>query len=136
MARLVRRPKRAEAPRSGASQAADAELAAIAKALGHPARIHIVRLLAEKQSCIGCDIVDEIGLAQSTISEHLRILKASGVITGEIERPRVCYSLNPARLTPLMSLLDSVFARNPASAPPGSVCCPPTQAVPDIGRAS
>jgi len=136
MARLAKKPKRAEAVRSDANRAADADLAAFAKALGHPARIHIVRLLAEKQSCIGCDIVDEIGLAQSTISEHLRILKASGIITGEIERPRVCYSLNPARLMPLVSLLDSVFARNPASAPPGSVCCPPTQAAPDAGRAS
>lgn len=75
-------------------------IATLAKALGHPARVHIVRMLVEKQSCIGCDIVDEIGLAQSTTSEHLRILKSAGIITGEIERPRVCYSLNgePLRL--------------------------------------
>ncbi len=63
-----------------------------------------MRLLHEKQACIGCDIVDEIGLAQSTTSEHLRILKAAGIITGEIERPRVCYSLNPAALEPLKRL--------------------------------
>jgi ArsR family transcriptional regulator len=87
-------------------------LAAIAKALGHPARIHIVRLLLEKRSCIGCDIVDEVGLAQSTVSEHLRILKAAGVITGEIERPRVCYSLNPASLVPLAALLNAVFGKD------------------------
>ena len=68
----------------------EVRLAAIAKALGHPARIHVVRLLLEKGSCIGCDIVDEIGLAQSTTSEHLRILKGAGIVTGEIERPRVC----------------------------------------------
>jgi DNA-binding transcriptional ArsR family regulator len=79
-------------------------IAAIAKALGHPARIHIVRLLLEKQSCIGCDIVDEVGLAQSTVSEHLRILKSAGIITGEVEHPRVCYSLNPDRLMPLAAL--------------------------------
>lgn len=85
------------------------DIAAIAKALAHPARIHIVRLLMEKQSCIGCDIVDEVGLAQSTVSEHLRILKAAGVITGEIERPRVCYSLNPESLLPLAGLLNAVF---------------------------
>jgi ArsR family transcriptional regulator, arsenate/arsenite/antimonite-responsive transcriptional repressor len=84
------------------------ELATIAKALGHPARIHIVRLLLAKQSCIGCDIVDEVGLAQSTVSEHLRILKEAGVITGEIERPRVCYSLNPDSLAPLAVLLNAV----------------------------
>ena len=86
----------------------DDELTALAKALGHSARIGIVRLLIEKQSCIGCDIVQEIQLAQSTVSEHLRILKAAGTITGEIERPRVCYSLNPASLRPLRTLLNAV----------------------------
>jgi ArsR family transcriptional regulator, arsenate/arsenite/antimonite-responsive transcriptional repressor len=106
------------------------DIATIAKALAHPARIHIVRLLMEKQSCIGCDIVDEVGLAQSTVSEHLRILKAAGVITGEIERPRVCYSLNPESLLPLAGLLNAIFendsptisaarsaARHPAAEP-------------------
>jgi len=87
----------------------DEEIAAVAKALAHPARIHIVRLLLERQSCIGCDIVDEVGLAQSTVSEHLRILKAAGVITGEIERPRVCYSLNADSLLPLTTLLNTIF---------------------------
>ena len=80
-------------------------LANIAKALGHPARIRIVQLLVDRQSCIGGDIVEEIGLAQSTVSEHLRILKASGVITGEIEHPRICYSLNPAILSELTDWL-------------------------------
>ena len=84
------------------------ELAVLAKALGHPARVGIVRLLHEKQSCIGCDIVDEVGLAQSTTSEHLRILKAAGIITGEIDGPRVCYSLNPAALEPLKVFLNVV----------------------------
>ena len=84
-------------------------LAVLAKALGHPARIGIVRLLIEKQTCIGCDIVQEIQLAQSTVSEHLRILKAAGIISGEIERPRVCYSLTPASLQPLRQLLNAVF---------------------------
>ena len=91
------------------------DLALLAKALGHPARVGIVRLLHQKQACIGCDIVDEIGLAQSTISEHLRILKAAGVITGEIERPRVCYSLNPAALKPLKRFLDDVAGAQPAA---------------------
>lgn len=62
-------------------------------------------MLIAKRACIGCDVVDEIGLAQSTVSEHLRILKAAGIITGEIERPRVCYSLNPAALGPLREFL-------------------------------
>lgn len=100
------------------------ELAAITKALGHPARIHIVRLLLEKQSCIGCDIVDEIGLAQSTVSEHLRILRAAGIITAEIERPRVCYSLNTDRLLPLAALLNAIFEKEARGELSGSICCP------------
>ncbi len=91
------------------------DLALLAKALAHPARIGIVRLLRQKQACIGCDIVDEIGLAQSTTSEHLRILKAAGIITGEIERPRVCYSLNPKALEPLKRFLDEVGTTRPAA---------------------
>lgn len=102
------------APKTKAAPARDAvdpdgeALAALAKALGHPARIAILRMLHDKQSCIGCDIVDEIGLAQSTTSEHLRILKAAGIIAGEIERPRICYSLNPAALRPLRRFLDAI----------------------------
>jgi ArsR family transcriptional regulator len=82
-------------------------VATLAKALGHPARVRIVRRLLETQACIGGDPVDEVGLAQSTVSEHLRILKAAGIITGEIERPRVCYSLNAAALRPLRDFLDA-----------------------------
>ena len=94
-------------PLSNADEA-DEQLAVLAKALAHPARIGIVRLLLEKQTCVGCDIVQEIRLAQSTVAEHLRILKAAGVIIGEIERPRVCYSLNPASLLPLRQLLTAL----------------------------
>ncbi len=86
----------------------EATFAALAKALGHPARIGIVSMLHERQACIGCDIVDKIGLAQSTTSEHLRILKSAGIITGEIERPRVCYSLNPVALEPLRHFLNGL----------------------------
>lgn len=85
-------------------------LAALAKALGHPARLGIVAMLHEKQTCIGCDIVDAIGLAQSTTSEHLRILKAAGIITGEIDPPRVCYSLNADALEPLRAFLGDIAA--------------------------
>ena len=85
-------------------------LAVLARALGHPARIRIVRTLIARQSCIGCDLVDESGLAQSTVSEHLRILKAAGIISGEIEGPRVCYSLNLAALGPLREFLGTAEA--------------------------
>lgn len=83
-------------------------LAALAKALGHPARLAVIRMLHERQTCIGCDIVDEIGLAQSTTSEHLRLLKAAGIITGEVESPRICYSLNPEALKPLGIFLQQI----------------------------
>jgi ArsR family transcriptional regulator len=85
-------------------------LALIAKALAHPARIRIIETLLRRTTCVGCDIVEEIGLAASTISEHLRILKEAGLIVGEIERPRVCYSLDPAGLEPLAAFIDKVAA--------------------------
>lgn len=85
-------------------------IAAIAKALAHPARVQIVATLLRRQTCIGCDIVAEIGLAASTTSEHLRILKAVGVIVGEIDRPRVCYSLDPAAIAPLLKFLNAIDA--------------------------
>jgi len=87
----------------------DEDIALIAKALSHPARIQIMRLLLSKKTCIGGDIVDVIGLAQSTVSEHLRILKASGIIIGEITHPRVCYSLNPLRLSPFQDFLGMIL---------------------------
>ncbi|WP_220336951.1 MULTISPECIES: helix-turn-helix transcriptional regulator [unclassified Wenzhouxiangella] len=86
----------------------DERIAEVARALGHPARVRIVRLLLERDRCIGGDIVDEIGLAQSTVSEHLRILKDAGIVVGEIERPRVCYSLSSERLTALSELISQV----------------------------
>ena len=86
------------------------QIAQLAKALAHPARVKIVQTLLRRTTCIGCDIVEEIGLAASTTSEHLRILKEAGLIVGEIERPRVCYSLNPAALKPLAAFLDRATA--------------------------
>ncbi|HZX21957.1 MAG TPA: metalloregulator ArsR/SmtB family transcription factor [Woeseiaceae bacterium] len=88
--------------------ATDEAIASLAKGLAHPARVRIVRLLLARDTCIGGDIVDEVGLAQSTVSEHLRILKTAGLVTGEIERPRICYSLNPDCLEPLARLLDEI----------------------------
>jgi ArsR family transcriptional regulator len=76
----------------------DEELARLAQALGHPARVAIVRLLQERQSCLCGDIVEVLPLAQSTVSQHLKVLKESGWIEGEVDGPRVCYCLNPATL--------------------------------------
>lgn len=104
----------------------NAQLAGVAKALAHPARIQIVRLLLSKTSCIGGEITNEVGLAQSTVSEHLRILKAAGVVAGEIEHPRVCYSLNLSSLLPLMSLLQHVADKATTATGSDGLCCPLT----------
>ncbi len=95
-------------------------VAAIAKALAHPARVRIIAFLLSKPGCIGGDIVDQVGLAQSTVSEHLRILKASGLVQGEIEYPRICYSLNPAALAPLRTLIEAIATRPPETE---AACC-------------
>jgi DNA-binding transcriptional ArsR family regulator len=87
-------------------------IAWVAKALAHPARVRIIAFLMSRPGCIGGDIVDEVGLAQSTVSEHLRILKASGLVVGAIERPRICYSLNLEALAPLQALIGQIEARN------------------------
>lgn len=87
-------------------------IAAVAKALAHPVRVRIVAFLLSRPGCIGGDIVDEVGLAQSTVSEHLRILKLAGLVVGEIERPRICYSLDPAVLAPLHALIGRIEARH------------------------
>jgi DNA-binding transcriptional ArsR family regulator len=70
-------------------------LAAFAKALGHPARIAIVEYLLQHNSCICGDLVDELPLSQSTVSQHLKELKQVGIIKGEIEGVSVCYCIDP-----------------------------------------
>ena len=71
-------------------------LAKYAKALAHPARIAILQFLSKKQSCMCGDIVEELPLSQSTVSQHLKELKAAGLVQGDIDGPRVCYCLAPA----------------------------------------
>jgi ArsR family transcriptional regulator len=88
----------------------DDSLALLAKALAHPARLRILRLLARTPGCIGGDIVQAVGLAQSTVSEHLRILKSAGVIEGQIDPPRVCYALSSGALAPLAALIAQLDA--------------------------
>lgn len=68
--------------------------AAIFKALGHPARVAIIEVLLKRQACICNDIVEELPLSQSTISQHLRELKEVGLIKGEIEGTSICYCIN------------------------------------------
>ncbi|MBV0912059.1 ArsR/SmtB family transcription factor [Anianabacter salinae] len=97
----------------------DIHIAELAKALAHPARLRILRLLLATPGCIGGDIVGAVGLAQSTVSEHLRILKAAGVITGEISGPRTCYALNPDAFAPLATFIGAL------TPPEGANCCLP-----------
>ncbi|MDD9942163.1 MAG: metalloregulator ArsR/SmtB family transcription factor [Myxococcales bacterium] len=87
---------------------ADAELAALCKALAHPARVRILRLLARKRGCICGEIVDELDLAQSTVSQHLKIMKEVGLILGEVDGPRVCYCLSPRVLRRCKALVGSL----------------------------
>ena len=70
------------------------ELAEFAKALSHPARIAILKVLAQHNECICGDIVDELPLAQSTVSQHLKELKNAGLVQGTIDGPRSCYCIN------------------------------------------
>jgi ArsR family transcriptional regulator len=79
----------------------DDALAAMAKAIGHPARLAILRLLASREACVTGDVVAELPLAQSTVSEHLRILREAGLIQGEIEGPRTRYCVNATGLAAL-----------------------------------
>ena len=87
---------------------ADEELATLAKALGHPARVQIMRLLVRREACICGDIVDELPLAQSTVSQHLKVLKEAGLIRGDIDGPRVCYCVEPRTLRRLKALVGSL----------------------------
>jgi ArsR family transcriptional regulator len=81
------------------------ELARLAKAIGHPARVRIMRFLAGRDACICGDIVEVLPLAQSTVSQHLKILKEAGLIRGEIDGPRVCYCIDRGALERLKGLV-------------------------------
>lgn len=71
-------------------------IAELAKAFAHPARVAILRLLAERKTCVCGDLVDELPLSQATVSQHLKELKRIGIIKGEIDPPRVCYCIDEA----------------------------------------
>ena len=81
------------------------DLASLCKAMGHPARVRILKILLERGTCVCGEIVEGMPLSQSTVSEHLRILKQAGLVRGEIEGPRVCYCVNQERLQYLKILM-------------------------------
>ena len=82
--------------------------AAISKALGHPARIAILKILAQRETCFCGDITEIIPLAQSTVSQHLKALKKAGLITGTVEGVKTCYCLNPEGVKELDELLSEL----------------------------
>ncbi len=86
------------------------QIAAMAKALAHPARIAILKILAGLDGCMCGDIVEELPLAQSTVSQHLKQLKEAGLIKGEVDGPKVCYCIDYATLTQFKEDLDSMFS--------------------------
>lgn len=85
------------------------KLAQMMKALGHPARIAIIQHLVKSQACICGDLVEELGLAQATISQHLKELKNVGLIQGTIEGTSVCYCIDPKVWKQFKSALDVFF---------------------------
>ncbi len=87
----------------------DVVLAARLKALAHPARLAILRTLAERQTCLCGDLVEVLPLAQATVSQHLRALREAGLIRGETDGPRSCYCLEPSALGHLRDTVEVLF---------------------------
>ena len=85
--------------------------AAVFRALGNPARVRIVAELARRQACVA-DLVDVLPLAQSTVSQHLKVLKEAGIVRGTIEGPNACYCLEPEAVQWLAGFCNGI-------------CCPP-----------
>lgn len=90
------------------TEADEERLALMCKALGHPARVRILRTLLEKQECVCGDLVEVMPLAQSTVSEHLRVLKEAGLVQGRIDGPRRCYCASPDALERLKFFVASL----------------------------
>jgi DNA-binding transcriptional ArsR family regulator len=97
----------------------DNRIAKYAKALSHPARIAILRFLIKKQSCICGDIVHELPLSQSTVSQHLKELKEAGLIKGDIDGAKVCYCIDEKEWKAAKERMDQLFDSYKVS----EICC-------------
>ena len=86
----------------------DERLAELTKALGHPLRVRILRILSRRNTCVCGELVDELPVAQSTVSQHLKVLKQAGLIQGEIDGPRICYCIEPRALAELKALVEKL----------------------------
>ena len=98
----------------------DLVLAKYAKALAHPARVAILRILLERQACICGDIVEELPLSQSTVSQHLKELKEAGLIKGDIDGKKVCYCIDEKAWKQAQQMLQVLFSNY---IPRGTNCC-------------
>jgi len=101
-------PDRAAETRGLTGREAIRDLARLAKALGHPARVRIVRMLVAKNTCVAGELADELPLAASTVSQHLKILKQAGIIKGEVDGPRRCYCVDRSVLAYFEALLEGL----------------------------
>jgi len=97
----------------------DNRLSKYAKALAHPARIAILKILLKRNACICGDIVEELPLSQSTVSQHLKELKEAGLIKGQIEGAKICYCIDEVEWQKARLVLDELFALYT----PAGACC-------------
>lgn len=93
----------------------DEAIAKLAKALAHPARVHIMRLLMARTSCTCGEVVEAVPLAQATVSQHLKVLKDAGLIEGRVDGSRNCYCANPHYIDHLRDLLENLVDTAPVS---------------------
>ena len=86
----------------------DAQLATLCRALGHPHRVHILRFLISQNACFAGEIAEQLPVAASTVSQHLKQLKDAGLIQGEVSGPRRCYCVEPQTLGLLKTLMEAL----------------------------
>jgi ArsR family transcriptional regulator, arsenate/arsenite/antimonite-responsive transcriptional repressor len=125
-------PRCCPPPPDAAGHEPDDELALLTKALGHPARVRMLRFLLDRDECIVANIVDELPLAQSTVSQHLKVLRNAGLIRGEVDGSRICYCADPARIERLRELLDDLVS---APSPAADRACAPAAAADAVDAA-
>jgi DNA-binding transcriptional ArsR family regulator len=100
-----------------------ARLAKQAKAISHPARLAILDVLARRDTCVCGELVDELPLAQATVSQHLKVLKEAGLIQGEVDGPRTCYCLDRDAVAELRARLDAFLGEALDAADSSADCC-------------
>jgi ArsR family transcriptional regulator len=102
----TRKPTRCDCPPVAAPSARNDEaLASLAWAVAHPIRVRILRLLLARESCVCGELVELLPVAQSTVSQHLKIMKEAGLIQGEVDGPKICYCVDAAGLAKLKKLV-------------------------------